>query len=297
MKAEQDDQIAERPGRRGLPVMNFVVAALLIVAVGFVLWYTGDEEEAPAMPEVAAEPAPIVPAKPAPAPDIPRAVQAPPPAPVSAAPADPVAPAPPPPPPEPELPSEEESDAWLMAQLSELGVRQSLLNLFDSAHPLSVSAAVLDGLSRGTLMRKMIPGWSPTGAFPADKIGEELYLDPEGYKRYDTVVNTLTDLEPATIEQGFHRLRPLYERTYGELGLDPDDFDNALIRVLDQVIAAPVLEEPPRLLQESVMYTFADPALEALSPLEKQLLRMGPDNTRKLQQHAQTVRAELLSAN
>ena len=293
MRAEHGDQVAERPGRSRFPVVNFVVAALLIAAVGFVLWYTGDDDTAPAQAEAVTGEPQIVPATPAPAPDIPRAP--PPSPPVTAAPAEAATPAPPPPPPEPELPSIEAADAWLMAQLSDLGVRQSLLNLFDSAHPLPVSAAVLDGLSRGNLMRKLIPGWAPAGAFPADEVGDDLYLDPQGYERYDTVVSTLVELEPATIERGFHLVRPLYERTYGELGLDPEEFDNALIRVLDQVIAAPVLDEPPRLLQDSVMYTYADPALEALTPLDKQLLRMGPANTRKLQRHAQSVRAELLN--
>ncbi len=293
MRAEQGDHMSEQRARSRFPVVNLVVAALLLVAVGIVLWLNQQEEDAPPAPEVVTEAPVITPAQPAPAPDIPRAPPPPPPAPVSAAPVE----SPPPPPPEPELPPVEEADAWLMTQLGDLGVRESLLNLFDSAHPLSVSAAVLDGLSRGNLMRKMIPGWSPAGAFPAEKVADELYLDPAGYERYDTLVSTLVELEPATVEQGFHLLRPLYERTYGELGLDPEDVDNALIRVLDQVIAAPELDTPPQLLQESVMYTYADPDLEALTPLQKQLLRMGPENTRRLKRQAQAVRAELLSVD
>lgn len=291
MRAEQGDHVAEPLTRSRFPLVHIAVAVLLVAAVGLVWWLGGGDEPEPP-PEPVAEVPAFVPAQPAPAPDIPRAPPPPPPAPVAAA----EAPAPAPPPP-PELPPVEESDTYLMAQLSDLGVRPSLLNLFDSAHPLSVSAAVLDGLSRGNLLRKMIPGGAPAGPFKAEKVGDELYLDPAGYARYDTLVDTLVDLEPATVEQGFHLLRPLYERTYGELGLDPEDLDNSLIRVLDQVITAPVLDTPPRLAQDSVMYTYADPQLESLSPLQKQLLRMGPDNARRLQGHAARVRAELLSAD
>ncbi|NND67955.1 MAG: DUF3014 domain-containing protein [Halioglobus sp.] len=289
MRAEQGDQLSEPGTRSRFPMVNFVVAALLIVAVALVLWLSGEDEAVAPPPEAITASPVVVPEQPRPAPDIPRAPPSPPPEPVAAA--DTVAPSPPP---EPELPPAEESDAWLMTQLTDLGIRKSLLNLFDPAQPLSVSAKVLDGLSQGNLVRKMIPGWSPAGAFPAEQVGDSTYLDPAGFARYDTLVSTLVELEPGTIEQGFHLLRPLYERTYGELGLDPDDLDNALIRVLDQVIAAPVIEEPPQLKRESVMYTYSDPNLEALSPLHKQLLRMGPENTRRLQRHAGLVRAQLL---
>lgn len=285
MRAEQDDHISEPVARSRSRIIKGVAALLLISLVLFLFFGTGDEDPPPE-PEVVAEVPAIVPAQPQPAPDIPRAPPTPPPA----APTEPEEPTPP-----PELPPEEESDAWLMTQLDDLGIRESLRNLFDPAQPLSVSAKVLDRMSKGDLPRKMIPGWTPAGEFPIEQDDDNLYLDPAGYTRYDTLVSTLVALEPGTIEQGFHLLRPLYERSYGELGLDPEDLDNSLIRVLDQVIAAPVLEEPPQLEQESVMYTYADPELEALSPLQKQLLRMGPENTRRLQQHAKVVRAELLT--
>jgi hypothetical protein len=47
--------------------------------------------------------------------------------------------------------------------------------------------------------------------------------------------------------------------------------------------AVPVLTEPVELVRPKVFYEYADPKLERLAPLQKQVLRMGPDNVRRLQ--------------
>jgi hypothetical protein len=297
MKAERDDHIGEPLARSRFPVTHGLLVLLLIAGIGVAWWYTGqDTSTTPDITEAMSEAAPPPVATPRrappPAPDIPRKL---PPAPVPAA-ID-SKPDTPPPPPEPVLLPAAEADAWLIARLAELDIPRPVLALFDDNHPLSVSTALLDGASRGILMRKLITGWSPARPFPVQGEGPDLSLDPKGYERYDTLVNTLVAVDATTAERAFHLLRPLYERAYGEIGLKPEDFDNALISALDQVIAAPVLERPPQLAQEKVLYTFADPELEALSPLHKQLVRMGPENTRRLQRHAQAVRAALLGEN
>jgi len=44
-----------------------------------------------------------------------------------------------------------------------------------------------------------------------------------------------------------------------------------------------------------VTYKFADKKLEELMPLQKQLLRAGPENTRRIQQQAKALREALLN--
>jgi hypothetical protein len=44
-----------------------------------------------------------------------------------------------------------------------------------------------------------------------------------------------------------------------------------------------------------VAYQFAEPSLEALLPIQKQLLRTGPENTQRLQQQALALKDALLS--
>lgn len=42
------------------------------------------------------------------------------------------------------------------------------------------------------------------------------------------------------------------------------------------------------------MYQYADPELEGLSSVQKQLMRMGPDNIRLIKAQAQALRDDLL---
>jgi len=47
-------------------------------------------------------------------------------------------------------------------------------------------------------------------------------------------------------------------------------------------------------VQPKVFYEYADPALEGLKPLQKQALRMGPSNVRRLKAYLTRLRAELV---
>jgi hypothetical protein len=60
-------------------------------------------------------------------------------------------------------------------------------------------------------------------------------------------------------------------------------------------LTTPVIVEPLKLTRESVTYKFADPDLEGLMPLQKQLLRAGPENTRRIQQQAKALKEALLN--
>ncbi|MGD9662789.1 MAG: DUF3014 domain-containing protein, partial [Porticoccaceae bacterium] len=89
--------------------------------------------------------------------------------------------------------------------------------------------------------------------------------------------------------------RPLLESAYGDLGYPADKFDNSLIAAIDQVLAAPEIDSAIALKSESVAYQFADPALESLPAIQKQMVRMGPANTAKIKVHLRQVRQALLA--
>jgi hypothetical protein len=88
------------------------------------------------------------------------------------------------------------------------------------------------------------------------------------------------------------RVQPLLNEALQELGLR-DPGDALLDAAIEQVLAVPVLEGDVPLLQPNVLYEFADPVLEALSPLQKQILRTGPDNVRRIQAYLRLVREAL----
>jgi len=124
-----------------------------------------------------------------------------------------------------------------------------------------------------------------------------MYLDPAGYRRYNGTAAAISNLDTGLMVSTFHRFRPLFEQAYAELGQNPEEFDNAVIRALDLVLSTQEVSGDIRLARKSVMYTFADPELEQLPPLQKQLLRMGPENMRLIKQQAQALRNALLEQN
>jgi hypothetical protein len=185
-------------------------------------------------------------------------------------------------------------DELLRQEISLLGFDEILLPFLSDEHPLDVSAALLDGISRGVLLRKILPANPPAVPFAVELEGGIIYMGVASYKRYDVYVDSLVSLNPTLIAESFHRLRGVYEGAYESLGLDPADFDNSVIRILDIVLATPVISDPIALERKSVMYLYADPELEKLPSVQKQLLRTGPENIQRIQQVAQALRDRLL---
>ncbi len=282
MRADTEDQLRVEPKPGGFPVVTLLMAVAALVGL-LLFWFWSGEEEVessdPAPVAVVAEPVVV------PAPDIPRRVE-----PEEAVPEPAV---------EPEivkpaLPTPEQSDEMLRRQLDVAGADVRLNGLIGSEHPLETSAALIDGMSRGILLRKILPADPPEEPFVVVTEGDVVYMSEASYARYDSYADSIASLDVDSLVEGFHQLRPIYERTYAQLGLDPDDFDNAIVRTLDVILATPEINEPIALESKSVMYTYADPGLEQLSSVQKQLLRMGPDNIRRIKKQAQRARDGLL---
>lgn len=284
MKAEPEDRLSSNSGRRGFTARH-VVAIVIIIAIGLLLWTTRVEHPAPEPPPPVEAVEEIVAPLP-PAPDIPPRPEPPPP--VEAV-EEIVEPLPPP------LPPLEESDPLMREEMSAAGVGPALEPLARSQNLVQLGVALVDGFSRGLVPRKLLPLDPPEEDFPVEQLGDTVVMSPRGYQRYDGYASAIADLDTAALVNNFHTLRPLYEQAYALLGLPGADMDNAVIRMLDQVLATPEIEQPIELTRKSVMYRYADPALERLSPVQKQLLRMGPENIRRIKAQARSLREGLLS--
>ena len=73
------------------------------------------------------------------------------------------------------------------------------------------------------------------------------------------------------------------QQAFDELGYVNLSFDDRLARALGRLVDVPVQEGDVMLRATSVTFQFADPELEALSPAQKHMLRMGPHNMRLVQ--------------
>lgn len=160
---------------------------------------------------------------------------------------------------------------------------------------LQRSVAFLDGLARGALLDKLMPFDRPRQAFIADKQGRTLSMGTTNFNRYDAFTQGIVAIDSQQAATFFHWTRPLLETAYSELGYSGEDLDKALIAAIDSLLATPTINGPIALKRESVLYQYADPALEALPGAQKQLLRTGGENTRLLKSWLRELRSTLLN--
>ncbi|GLS26731.1 DUF3014 domain-containing protein [Marinibactrum halimedae] len=278
--------------------MGIIALVVGLGVMGGVMWWVFQGTQAPAEPEPiteiidppASDPEPIPSA-----PDIPE-----PPAPEEA-PAEPTQasePPSPPEPPKPSLPALNQSDALVREMFQQQVAETDYQLWWQPSNLLQRWITVIDGVSKGELVKGILPIQPPKQKFPVRKVSEGVYeLDEAGFTRFDAYVDMVTSIDPSYIAKSFHTLRPLLEEAYGQLGKKPETVDNAIIQAIDTVLNAPISNEPLKLLAPSVSYVFADEAIEKRSPIEKQLLRMGPENTEKLQHYLRTLRSELMGEN
>jgi len=188
----------------------------------------------------------------------------------------------------------ETSDKELRNDLSGADSSSMLVSVLANNNLIERSAGAIDGFSRGAVPYKALPLKPPAQKFSVQTAGDQLYIDPASYQRYDSYAQTIGELNTATLATLFVKFRPLLEQAYASLGYPGEDFDNALIRTLDRVLATPKVEQPIELVKKEAMYLYADPELESLSEMQKLLLRMGPANINLIKEKAKNLRRTLL---
>jgi len=95
----------------------------------------------------------------------------------------------------------------------------------------------------------------------------------------------------------YQRFRPLLLQVFAEFSY-PDGYnlDDIFIKAAAEILTAPIIEQPIALVKYSLRYRYADPELEALGPVQKQMLRMGAENTRLIQNKMRMLVDELVSS-
>ncbi len=200
-----------------------------------------------------------------------------------------VAPAPPtvPVPPDPPLPPPADTDArlrGLFAALSPLGAWRAWLTKDDL---LTRLVATADVLSQGETPRTQLDFLAPRKVFAAEHRHGRLVIDPRSYRRYDAVADVIGSLDARACAKTYGALLPLLRVAYHVFGYPQRDFDQTVHRALARLEAAPLPRDEPQLLSvKGALYRFADPRLEALDGVQKQLLRMGPRNMVRIQTKA-----------
>ena len=132
----------------------------------------------------------------------------------------------------------------------------------------------------------------PHRRFAAVRSGGQLVISPRSLARYDAFASVISSIDARHLASAYKALHPLLESAYHALGYPNLPLDGVVTRALQRIEDAPVRDQVV-LRKSGAVYLFADERLEALGGVEKQLLRMGPKNTRLLQAEAREIASAL----
>ncbi len=260
-----------------------LLVALLAGALGAYYYYfvsTHVAQRAPAAPPApASAPAPAAPQASA-APVISHLVEAP-----TAPPGEIV----------PPLPALRDSDASARDALIALLGAKSFADFFYPDQIILRIVATVDNLPRKAAPARMMPVKPVTGPFAIVGSGDQAVIAPQNAARYAPYVRIALAIDARKLVALYSRFYPLFQRAYRELGFPNKYFNDRLIEAIDDLLAAPELDEPVRLAQPKVLYEFADPGLEARSAGQKIMMRMGRDNELKIKAKLRALRRALVA--
>ena len=251
-------------------VVGLVLAALVIAAIEFGWpWWQARQ--------LADEPAPVAQAS-----DDPPASATAPPAAIDPEPVPQAA----------NLPALDDSDAEVLAGLAAWSVPEHWLQQEQLLRRL---ASLIDNVARRELPRSQLQFLAPVGRFSASQDSGRLTMSAASHRRFDAHLDALEAIAPADAAQLFEFWSPRLDEAFRELGRPDADSVEIALQAIDRVLGISPPPQPAELVRPTVAYEYADPELEALPALDKQLLRIGPDNLARLQRWLEELRPLLQS--
>ena len=250
---------------RGDPPIRMTVAAVVaILVIGTVVyWFFGrgaDPEPPPAVATDTLLEAPV------------SAPVEPPPAPVEL----------------PELPGLDVSDAFVGGLVAALSAHPDLATWLVSDDLVRRFVVVVDNIAEGRNPSQHVTFMRPDTGFRVTGGDASATIDPRTYQRYDMHAQIVDSFDTQGTAELYLTLESLMDEAYVELGYPDTRFRDTFTRAITHLLDTPVVDEPPAVVRRGPFYEHLDGSLEALTPVQKQLIGMGPENMR-------TVQAKLLA--
>lgn len=137
-------------------------------------------------------------------------------------------------------------------------------------------------IAHGKSPRSHLAFLRPQAPFRVKKEGGRLVTDPRSYRRYDLAAEVFSSIDTQGAVQVLRELRPLTDEAFSEIARPGETFRQTLYDAIAQLLRTPEVRPNAPLEEKVVTYRYVDPELEALSDAQRQMLRMGPDNVRKV---------------
>jgi hypothetical protein len=198
-------------------------------------------------------------------------------------------------PPDAALPKLAESDPAMLEALGGLIGVPLVQKFFRAEDVVRRIVATVDNLPREEYAQRLSPVHPVPGTFVTRGKEGERTIAPENAKRYEAYLRALESVEPTRLVALYTRHYPLFQQAYVELGYPDGYFNDRLVAVIDHLLEAPDETQALRVQAPKALFEYADPELEARSSGHKALMRMGPENARRVKQRLAAIRAEIVA--
>jgi Protein of unknown function (DUF3014) len=177
------------------------------------------------------------------------------------------------------LPPLDQMDTFLRALLGTLSSSPELASWLATDDLIRQMANGVDRIANGASPARELAVLKPKGSFSAAQRRSAITIDPASYHRYDALAALVSSLDARAVAEAYRTIRPRLDEAYRHLGRTEAGIDTAVATALQELIDTPDVHDPIRLVHgPGASYAFADQSIERLPPIQKQLIRMGPDN-------------------
>ena len=161
-----------------------------------------------------------------------------------------------------------------------LEVTPGLANWLATGQLIKKFMLVANDFSQGLVIEKHMRFLKPSQTFEVVQKENLMLMSAKSYQRFDRLAAVIDSLDTESLMAVYIKFRPLLNQVYTEFSY-PEQYrlEDIFTKAAAEILKAPVMEGPIAVIRPSVSYQYADKKIEALSPVSKQMLRMGPKNT------------------
>jgi hypothetical protein len=193
-----------------------------------------------------------------------------------------------------QLPPLDQSDAFVRQTASGLSTNPEIVRWLGRTALVRTMAAVVVNVADGETPRPHLDFLAPKQRFKAARRpGQLIVPDPASFAGYEAFGDAVASVNATAAASAYRTLEPLFDAAYVDLGHPEGGFRKSLDKAIKALLAVPVLPADVELMPHAVGFRYADPKLEALTPAQKQFLRIGPRNVRIVQDRLREVQAAL----
>jgi hypothetical protein len=187
----------------------------------------------------------------------------------------------------------QDSDAYLQEQIDEYVKGPLIKMLFREKGVIRKIVAIVDNLANGESPKNHLEFLPFSSPFRVVEEAGRVRIDERSYTRYDTMVDAFISIDSNRTVNLFKITEKLFNAAYKDLGYPKTVFRTTLVKAIKNILAVDVVFDKIYLEKGIVCYKYKNDKFKKLTDAQKQFLRMGPMNLRKIHKKIKEIR-ELL---